>query len=342
MTPRLVTFDLDDTLWDVAPVMRGAEATLRDWLASQAPRLGPLPIEQLWAIRGQLLEAEPLLRFRLSELRRRILLQALRSAGYPDEEAASLAEGAFQAFLAARHRVSFFDDVHSTLEQLARDYTLGVITNGNADIRRLGLADYFRFAVSAEQLGIGVALEFTGPLALALFSSRRLLDFVWVILAIAGLWMLLPTGATQSALLQRLTQRFARRQHMLLADHPLLVQLTEQGYFAFAEQALSERRSAGLPPFCHLALLRAEAHKPGQAESFLDEACSEAEHLLGELGLTGIELLGPVPAPMERRAGRIRAQLLLQSNARAPLHRLLLKCRPLIVQLPVLHFQIPS
>ncbi|GGH90439.1 HAD family hydrolase [Pseudomonas fluvialis] len=155
MTPRLVTFDLDDTLWDVAPVMRGAEATLRDWLASQAPRLGPLPIEQLWAIRGQLLEAEPLLRFRLSELRRRILLQALRSAGYPDEEAASLAEGAFQAFLAARHRVSFFDDVHSTLEQLARDYTLGVITNGNADIRRLGLADYFRFAVSAEQLGIG-------------------------------------------------------------------------------------------------------------------------------------------------------------------------------------------
>lgn len=108
-----------------------------------------------------------------------------------------------------------------------------------------------------------------------------------------------------------------------LADHPLLVQLTEQGYFAFAEQALSERRSAGLPPFCHLALLRAEAHKPGQAESFLDEACSEAEHLLGELGSSGIELLGPVPAPMERRAGRFRAQLLVQGNARAPLHRLL-------------------
>jgi hypothetical protein len=53
-----------------------------------------------------------------------------------------------------------------------------------------------------------------------------------------------------------------------LADHPLLVQLTEQGYFAFAEQALSERRAAGLPPFAHLALLRAEAHKPGQAEGF--------------------------------------------------------------------------
>ena len=108
-----------------------------------------------------------------------------------------------------------------------------------------------------------------------------------------------------------------------LADHPLLIQLTEQGYFAFAEQALSERRAAGLPPFSHLALLRAEAHKPGQAEGFLDEACTAAERLLKDMALGGIELLGPVPAPMERRAGRYRAQLLVQANARAPLHKLL-------------------
>ena len=119
-----------------------------------------------------------------------------------------------------------------------------------------------------------------------------------------------------------------------LADHPLLVQLTEQGYFAFAEQALSERRAAGLPPFCHLALLRAEAHKPGQAEGFLDEACSEAEYLLGEPGLSGIELLGPVPAPMERRAGRFRAQLLLQGSTRAALHRLLTPWLQALEQMP--------
>ncbi|WP_010488527.1 primosomal protein N' [Pseudomonas sp. S9] len=119
-----------------------------------------------------------------------------------------------------------------------------------------------------------------------------------------------------------------------LADHPLLVQLTEQGYFAFAEQALSERRSAGLPPFTHLALLRAEAHKPGQAEGFLDQACTEAELQLEELQLSGIELLGPVPAPMERRAGRYRAQLLIQSNARAPLHRLLHSWLNALEQMP--------
>jgi primosomal protein N' (replication factor Y) (superfamily II helicase) len=119
-----------------------------------------------------------------------------------------------------------------------------------------------------------------------------------------------------------------------LADHPLLVQLTEQGYPAFAEQALSERRSAGLPPFAHLALLRAEAHKPGQAEGFLDEACSYAEQLQQELRLPTIELLGPVPAPMERRAGRHRAQLLLQSSSRVPLHKLLAAWLPILEAMP--------
>ncbi|HEX8541964.1 MAG TPA: primosomal protein N' [Pseudomonas sp.] len=119
-----------------------------------------------------------------------------------------------------------------------------------------------------------------------------------------------------------------------LAEHPLLIQLTEQGYFAFAEQALSERRAAGLPPFSHLALLRAEAHKPGQAEGFLDEACAEAEQLLIDMQLGGIELLGPVPAPMERRAGRYRAQLLVQASARAPLHRLLSSWLLALEQMP--------
>ena len=155
MSIRLITFDLDDTLWDVAPVMHGAEAALRDWLAAEAPRLGPVPIEHLWAIRARLMSADPGLRHRLSELRRRILLHALEEAGYPRHEAGELAELGFQVFLAARHQVQLFPEVHTTLGQLALRYTLGVITNGNADVRRLGLADYFRFALCAEELGVG-------------------------------------------------------------------------------------------------------------------------------------------------------------------------------------------
>jgi len=108
-----------------------------------------------------------------------------------------------------------------------------------------------------------------------------------------------------------------------LADHPLMVQLAEEGYPAFARQALQERRSAGLPPFAYLALLRADAHRQDQVENFLEAAYHVAEGLAVNLALPQVELLGPVPAPMERRAGRYRAQLLLQSSSRAPLHRLL-------------------
>ncbi|HSC82636.1 MAG TPA: HAD family hydrolase [Pseudomonas sp.] len=155
MSLRLITFDLDDTLWDVAPVMHGAEAALRDWLAVHAPRLGPVPIEHLWAIRSRLMDADPGLKHRLSELRRRILFHALEDAGYATNQAGELAELGFQVFLGARHQVELFPEVHPTLEQLAEHFILGVITNGNADVRRLGLADYFQFALCAEELGIG-------------------------------------------------------------------------------------------------------------------------------------------------------------------------------------------
>ncbi|MBF7728695.1 HAD family hydrolase [Pseudomonas sp. N040] len=155
MSIALVTFDLDDTLWSVAPVMHGAEAALREWLAASAPLLGPVPVEHLWGIRGRLLQLDPSLRHRLSELRRRILHLALREAGYSDVQALALAEQGFQVFLQARHQVDLFPEVHPTLETLANRYCLGVITNGNADVRRLGLADYFRFALNAEELGIG-------------------------------------------------------------------------------------------------------------------------------------------------------------------------------------------
>ncbi|MDR6677125.1 HAD family hydrolase [Pseudomonas oryzihabitans] len=155
MTIRLVTFDLDDTLWEIAPVIHSAEALLRDWFAESAPRLGSVPVEHLWAIRDRLLHQDAGLKHRVSELRRRVIHQALLDAGYVEPEAAQLAEAGFAVYLAARQQVTLFEDVHPTLEQLADRYTLGVLTNGNADVHTIGLADYFRFALNAEQLGIG-------------------------------------------------------------------------------------------------------------------------------------------------------------------------------------------
>lgn len=155
MTIRLITFDLDDTLWDVGPVLHSAELRLREWLASHAPGLSDVSIEALGAIRRRLLDADPQLRHRISELRRQVLRHALENAGYSLREAGELAERAFHVFLEARHAVQLFPEVHPTLEQLTNHYILGVLTNGNADVRRLGLADYFDFALCAEELGIG-------------------------------------------------------------------------------------------------------------------------------------------------------------------------------------------
>jgi putative hydrolase of the HAD superfamily len=152
---KLITFDLDDTLWDTAPVLVGAEAALRDWLTEHAPLLGPVPVEHLWEIRTRLVEAEPSYKHRISALRRQVLYHALEDAGYDAEQSHDLAEQSFQVFLHGRHQVQIFPDVQPTLEILAKTFTLGVITNGNADIRRLGLADYFAFALCAEDLGIG-------------------------------------------------------------------------------------------------------------------------------------------------------------------------------------------
>lgn len=154
MTIKLITFDLDDTLWDTAPVIVSAEATLRQWLTEHAPNLGAVPVEHLWAIRERVLNHEPTLKHRISALRRRVLFHALEEAGYDHVQANQLADQSFEVFLHARHQLEVFPEVLPTLEALANHFALGVVTNGNADVRRLGLADYFKFALCAEDIGI--------------------------------------------------------------------------------------------------------------------------------------------------------------------------------------------
>ena len=102
-------------------------------------------------------------------------------------------------------------------------------------------------------------------------------------------------------------------------EHPLLRVLVLQGYRQFCEDALEERRGARLPPFASLALVRAEALQRAAPQSFLRdaEACARARPH------PGVSVLGPVPSPMERRAGRYRAQLLVDAGSRAAMQRFL-------------------
>ncbi len=99
-------------------------------------------------------------------------------------------------------------------------------------------------------------------------------------------------------------------------DHPLLQLLITQGFGAFSQNALAERRLLGLPPAGYLALVRAEATQQELPLAVLEAA---ARHLRAEA--RELEIWGPVPAPMEKRAGRFRAHLLLKAGQRAALHR---------------------
>ncbi len=94
-------------------------------------------------------------------------------------------------------------------------------------------------------------------------------------------------------------------------QHPLLKALERHDYLSFADYALAERRMADYPPFSYLALFRAESPKNGAALAFLRTA-----RALAGAPPAGVRLMDPVPAPMERRAGRWRAQLLVQAAQR--------------------------
>ncbi len=111
-------------------------------------------------------------------------------------------------------------------------------------------------------------------------------------------------------------------------DHPLLQSLLAGGYDGFAASALAERAAARWPPFGRLALLRASAPKAPVVLDFLRAARAAAPPI------AGVRILGPVAAAMARRAGRCYAQLLLESNERSALHRLLDQWLPLLTALP--------
>ena len=101
--------------------------------------------------------------------------------------------------------------------------------------------------------------------------------------------------------------------------HPLLTALAREGYPAFAAEALAERDAVRLPPFARLVLLRAEASARAASNGFL----ATARNLAGELHRPGVEVMGPVPSPMERQGGRYRAQLLLRADSRTNLQAFL-------------------
>lgn len=171
MAIKLVTFDLDDTLWDSGRVLRAAEAEMRSWLAEHAPRMSEaFDTVRMREVRARVISEDPDVVHHVSELRRRVLEEAIRASGYGPTEARDLSQQAFAVFLEARQNVELFEGALPMLEVLRASYVLGALTNGNANIERIGLERFFAFHFSSESVGVGkpaprifeAALEWAG------------------------------------------------------------------------------------------------------------------------------------------------------------------------------------
>jgi FMN hydrolase / 5-amino-6-(5-phospho-D-ribitylamino)uracil phosphatase len=150
---QAITIDLDDTLWPVWPAIERAEKTLDHWLGEHAPMTAAMFSNPTirHEIRERVVRAHPEWKCNLSAIRR----EAIRVALYRSGEDPLLADAAFDVFFAARNRVDLFEDALATLQFLSSRYPLVALSNGNADIRRIGLGQYFSASISAQDFGAG-------------------------------------------------------------------------------------------------------------------------------------------------------------------------------------------
>lgn len=146
----VLSFDLDDTLWAVEPVMHAAEAAMLAWLKEHHPLLmHGQDRESLRDMRARIAAQFPERSHDMTFLRHRALAEMFAAAG----QSAARADEAFEVFYAARNRVKLYDEVEASLERLSARYRLFAVSNGNADLKRCGIAHWFEGHITAISAG---------------------------------------------------------------------------------------------------------------------------------------------------------------------------------------------
>ncbi|SEP73044.1 putative hydrolase of the HAD superfamily [Ectothiorhodospira magna] len=150
MDIRCITFDLDDTLWDCAPVIQNAERVFHHWLGVHYPRIAERhSLEAMIRHRQAWFAERRHLHYDMTRLRKHWLRILAAQSGYGDE----LVEPAFRVFWEARNQVSLYDDVLETLDRLRGHFRIGAITNGNACVHHIGIGDRFDFVITSAAAG---------------------------------------------------------------------------------------------------------------------------------------------------------------------------------------------
>ena len=150
---KAITLDLDDTLWPVWPTIERAEKALGSWLDTHAPMTAALFANPAARddIRAYVLRARPELKHNFSAVRR----EAIRLALYRSKEDPLMADEAFEVFFAERNRVVLYDDALPALAYLSSRFPVVALSNGNADVHRVGVGSYFASSISAQEFGSG-------------------------------------------------------------------------------------------------------------------------------------------------------------------------------------------
>ncbi len=148
--PRAICFDLDDTLWEVQPVLRRAEARVQAYLEAEHPQLAQqLSPEAMFAARRALAAEMPERAHDMTWLR----TEAMRRLAAHHGHDPLIADRAFEVFIAARHEVEFYPEVTTALTRLAGRFRLASFSNGNACVHRIGIGHHFEVTLNAESVG---------------------------------------------------------------------------------------------------------------------------------------------------------------------------------------------
>ena len=152
---RLITLDLDNTLWDIEKTMLRAEKELRVHLKSVSDKAFDIYCSETTSeIRNHLLRVQPGLRSNLTEFRKLLLGEIFFRAGNSVPDSKILANSAFNKFFEFRNKVVFFEGAIDVITALSEKYKVYALTNGNADVKMIGIDKYLSGAVSSAEVGV--------------------------------------------------------------------------------------------------------------------------------------------------------------------------------------------
>lgn len=152
---KLVTLDLDNTLWDAETIIYDAHRAMVAWLIENVPQCEPLLGDEAWrALRKQVIRERPDIAHHPTDIRKAMLRAALTPLALDVTELEQAVDGAFNVFHEGRNRVTPFPEAIALLTYLQDHVPVVAITNGNADLNRIGIAHHFQHIVSAESAGV--------------------------------------------------------------------------------------------------------------------------------------------------------------------------------------------